>query len=850
MSSQTRVSHPLYGMLPTDVEGFDSLAELALDMRSSWNHATDQVWRQLDPELWELTQNPWVVLQTVSRDRIERVSADPAFRKNVDDLVQARREAAEAPAWFQQAYPQSQLGCVVYFSMEYMLSEALPIYSGGLGNVAGDQLKAASDLGVPVIGVGLLYQQGYFRQLIDPDGAQQALYPYNDPGQLPITPLRKPNGEWLRLKLDLPGHPIWLRVWQVQVGRVKLYLLDSNDAANYPPYRGITSELYGGGPDLRLMQELVLGIGGWRLFAALGIEPEVCHLNEGHAALAVLERARCFMQATGQSFEVALAVTRAGNLFTTHTAVAAGFDRFAPALIEHCLGDYAQSQLGITLHDLLALGRQNPNDVAEPFNMAYLAIRGSGAVNGVSRLHGKVSRHLFGPLFSRWPTDEVPVGHVTNGVHMPTWDSAPADDLWTEACGKDRWLGPTEALEQDIRQLSDARLWQFRTAASMALIDYARERLSRQLAASGNAPEAVGATKHLCDCNTLTLGFARRFASYKRPNLLLHDPERLLRLLTNPQRPVQLIIAGKAHPADQTGQALIQQWMHFIQRPEARPHVIFLGDYDMHLTERLVQGVDVWLNTPLRPWEACGTSGMKVLVNGGINLSELDGWWAEAYSPEVGWALGDGQEHDSDPAWDASEAEALYDLLEREVIPEFYTRDEQGIPTAWVARMRESMAQLTTRFSTNRAVREYTEQYYLPAASAYRERSADKGAIGAELVDWRHTLEQKWAALRFGEVKVETDGEQHVFEIQVYLDDLDLDPEMVRVELYANGVDGAAAERVEMQRVRQLVGATNGYAYRAEVHAARPATDFTARLIPHRDGVAVPLEVAHILWQR
>ncbi|MHB1259740.1 alpha-glucan family phosphorylase, partial [Thiobacillus sp.] len=641
MSSQTRVSHPLYGMLPTDVEGFDSLAELALDMRSSWSHGADDVWRQLDPELWELTQNPWVVLQTVSRDRIERVSADPAFRKHLDDLVQARRDAAEAPAWFQQAYPQSQLGCVAYFSMEYMLSEALPIYSGGLGNVAGDQLKAASDLGVPVIGIGLLYQQGYFRQLIDPDGAQQALYPYNDPGQLPITPLRKPNGEWLRLKLDLPGHPVWLRAWQVQVGRVKLYLLDSNDAANYPPYRGITSELYGGGPDLRLMQELVLGIGGWRLLAALGIEPEVCHLNEGHAALAVLERARSFMQATGQSFEAALAVTRVGNLFTTHTAVAAGFDRFAPALIEHCLGDYAQSQLGITLHDLLTLGRRNPNDAAEAFNMAYLAIRGSGAVNGVSRLHGEVSRRLLAPLFPRWPADEVPVGHVTNGVHMPTWDSAAADALWTEACGKDRWLGTTEAHEQHIRAISDASLWQFRTAASTALIDYARDRSSRQLAAAGAPDAAVDAARHRCDCNTLTLGFARRFATYKRPNLLLHDPERLLRLLTHPQRPVQLILAGKAHPADRAGQALIQEWMHFIRRPEARPHVIFLGDYDMHLTEQLVQGVDVWINTPRRPWEACGTSGMKVLVNGGINLSELDGWWAEAYSPEVGWALGD-----------------------------------------------------------------------------------------------------------------------------------------------------------------------------------------------------------------
>jgi starch phosphorylase len=372
--------------------------------------------------------------------------------------------------------------------------------------------------------------------------------------------------------------------------------------------------------------------------------------------------------------------------------------------------------------------------------------------------------------------------------------------------------------------------------------------LSRQLAASGASPEAVDGAKHLFDPNTLTLGFARRFATYKRPTLLLHDPERLLRLLTHPQRPVQLIMAGKAHPADQAGQALIQQWTRFIRRPEARPHVIFLSDYDMHLTEHLVQGVDVWLNTPRRPWEASGTSGMKVLVNGGINLSELDGWWAEAYAPEVGWALGDGQEHGDDPAWDVIEAEALYGLLEHEVIPEFYTRDEQGIPRAWVNRMRESMARLTSRFSSNRAVREYTEQYYFPAASAYRERAADKGAIGVQLVDWRRALEQKWAALRFGEVKAETDGEQHVFEVQAYLDDLD--PEAVRVELYANGADRALPVRVEMKRVRQLAGAKNGYAYRAGVPAARPATDYTARFIPHRDGVAVPLEDARILWQR
>jgi starch phosphorylase len=848
MSEQTPASKPIYSPLTANVEGFDSLAELALDLRWSWNHATDEVWRQLDPALWEFTQNPWVVLQTVSKDKLQRVLADPAFRKNIDDLLRAKRQAAETPAWFQQNHPQSPLNCVAYFSMEYMLSEALPIYSGGLGNVAGDQLKAASDLGVPVVGVGLLYQQGYFRQVIDKDGAQQALYPYNDPGQLPITPLRQPNGEWLRLEIVLPGYSVWLRAWQVQVGRVKLYLLDSNDAANFPAHRGITSELYGGGPELRLKQEMLLGIGGWRLLAALGIQPEVCHLNEGHAAFAVLERARSFMQENAQPFEVALAATRAGNLFTTHTAVAAGFDRFAPALIEQYLGGYTEKKLGIPLRDLLALGRQNPNDSSESFNMAYLAIRGSGSVNGVSRLHGQVSRHLFSPLFPHWPQDEVPIGHVTNGVHMPTWDSVAADDLWTKACGKDRWLGMKENLEQDIRRVSDDSLWKFRIATSKSLVEYARERLARHYAAAGGSPETVEEAKHLFDPNALTLGFARRFATYKRPNLLLHDPARLLRLLSNPQRPVQLIIAGKAHPADLAGQALIQKWIQFIRQAEVRPHAIFLSDYDMHLTERLVQGVDVWINTPRRPWEASGTSGMKVLVNGGINLSELDGWWAEAYTPEVGWVLGDGQEHGDDPAWDAAEAEALYERLEQEVIPEFYARNEKGIPAAWVARMRESMARLTPRFCASRTVREYAEQHYLPAATAYHLRIANKGAIGRQMIDWQHGLEQKWATLHFDEVKVETRGEQHVFEVQVHLNDLD--PKAVRVELYADGINGGSPVRQEMKRVRQPAGASGGCVYSAAVSAARPPADYTARVIPHYDGVAVPLEDARILWQR
>jgi glycogen phosphorylase len=847
VNEQPSVIKPNHCNLPMDVEGFDSLAELALDLRWSWNHCTDEIWRKLDPALWELTQNPWVVLQTVSKDKLKSVLADSTFRKKIDELLQAKRQAADAPAWFQKNHPQSPLKCVAYFSMEYMLSEALPIYSGGLGNVAGDQLKAASDLGVPVVGVGLLYQQGYFRQAIDKDGAQQALYPYNDPGQLPVTPLRQPNGEWLRLEIALPGYSVWLRAWQVQVGRVKLYLLDSNDAANFPAHRGITSELYGGGPELRLKQELLLGIGGWRLLAALGIKPDVCHLNEGHAAFAVLERARSFMQENAQPFEVALTATRAGNLFTTHTAVAAGFDRYPPALIEQYLSGYAEKKLGISLHDLLALGRQNPNDATESFNMAYLAIHGSGSVNGVSRLHGKVSRHLFESLFPHWPEDEVPVGHVTNGVHVPTWDSAAADELWTKACGKDRWLGKSETLEQDIRRVADDTLWKFRLATSKSLVEYARERLAQHYAAAGASSETVEEAKHLFDPNALTLGFARRFATYKRPNLLLHDPERLLRLLSNPQRPVQLIIAGKAHPADQAGQALIQKWIQFIRRPDVRPHAIFLSDYDMHLTGRLVQGVDVWLNTPRRPWEACGTSGMKVLVNGGINLSELDGWWAEAYVPDLGWALGDGQEHGSDPSWDAAEAEALYERLEREVIPEFYTRNEKGIPTAWVARMRESMARLTPQFSANRAVCEYTEHHYLPAAIACLSRVANKGTVGKQMVDWRHSLDQKWGTLNFGEVKVATRDGKHIIEVQVGLHGLD--PKAVRVELYADGIKDNPPVQQEMTCLHPLADESGGYAYSATVSANRPPADYTARVMPRCDGVAIPLEDSRILWQ-
>lgn len=822
-----------------DLEGYRFLEDLALDLRSSWNHSADLIWQQLDAELWELTHNAWAVLQTVSRAKLQAFLADPKFSSLISNLKKSRQEALASSTWFQENHPQSPLTCTAYFSMEFMLSEALPIYSGGLGNVAGDQLKAASDLGVPVVAIGLLYSQGYFRQFIDASGAQQELYPYNDPGALPIKPLRLQNGEWLRLKINLPGWSLWLRTWEVTVGRRKLYLLDSNDIANLPAHRGITSELYGGDRELRLKQEIVLGIGGWRLLEALGIEPEICHLNEGHAALAVLERALSFMRKTKQPFEVALAATRAGNLFTTHTAVAAGFDLFSPQLMGRYLGQYAETELGISLEKLLALGQLH---VGEDFNMAYLAIRGSGFINAVSQLHGAVSRRLFEELFPRFPRKEIPVGFVTNGVHMPSWDSRAADALWTEACGKGCWLRKTEELSQKIRSVPDAKIWQMRNEARASLIDWTRSQLVRQFESRGAAQEIINQAKSFLNPDALTLGFARRFAAYKRPDLLLLDQERLIRLLTNQERPIQLIIAGKAHPADDLGHALIKQWMQFISRPEVRAHVVFLSDYDMIVTEHLVQGVDVWINTPRRPWEASGTSGMKVLVNGGLNFSELDGWWAEAYTPEVGWALGDRQEHDDDPNWDRLEVGTLYDLLEQSVIPEFYSRDAHQIPAGWIARIRESMARLAPHFSSNRTVREYTENFYLPAALCYHKRTENQCALAKKIVDWQRSLEQHWGKLGFGELKIETDSNRHRFEVQVYLDDLDR--QNIKVELYSE----ASTQEMKYQGV--IPHTPNGHIYYAEVLSSSPSSNFTPRIIPRYVEVAVAPESTHILWRR
>jgi starch phosphorylase len=576
----------------------------------------------------------------------------------------------------------------------------------------------------------------------------------------------------------------------------------------------------------------------------LGLTPEVCHLNEGHAAFAVLERACSYMEDHKKPFDLAMTVTRAGNLFTTHTAVSAGFDRFDPGLIRTYLSHYAVDELAISVDDLLAMGRQNREDASAPFNMAYLAVHGSGQINGVSKLHGQVSRQIFQSLYPRWPQEEVPIGSVTNGIHVPTWDSAEADALWTSACGAKRWRGDRPD-EEAIRHIPNQQLWQLRTAGRKGLIEQTRKRYQCQLAAEGGDPSnAVG----IFDEKVLTLGFARRFATYKRPNLLLHDTGRLVRLLTNLQCPVQLILAGKAHPQDIPGQDLINQWKDFIKRPEVQGRVVFLNDYDMMLAQELVQGIDLWINTPRRPWEACGTSGMKVLVNGGLNLSELDGWWAEAYSPEVGWDIGDGQEHGEDSGWDAKEAEILYTLLEDEVIPEFYERDKSGMPSRWLGRIRESMARLTPEFSATRAIREYAESHYLPAASRYRDRAADDGALGSSLLQWKQDIEKHWSTVRFVRMQISTHDGQHFFQADVAPGSLT--PDHMRVELYADSARGESASFKAMNSSGPIPEMSGSYAYSAQVSAARPAGDYTARIVPHHPNAIVPLEADQIVWQR
>ena len=834
-------SHDLLAILPPPLA---PIARLALNLRWVWSHAMDRVWEACNVEVWHQTRNPVLVIQNTPRSRFEELARDASFVERVRQIERSETEHLTRPSWFQQAFQLDPPPVIAYFSMEYGLTDAMPLYSGGLGVLAGDHLKTASDLGVPLVAVGLFYREGYFRQMLDATGGQLEIYAVNSRESLPVRLVADAEGTPLRVAIELPGRDLRVRVWQANVGRVPLYLLDSDDPLNSPFDRGITAKLYAGDGEARYLQEIVLGIGGWRALEALGLEVDVCHLNEGHAALATLERARAFAQSSGCDFFAALWATRGGNVFTTHTPVAAAFDTFpVPLLYKYGL-DYAR-HCGVQPGQLIGLGRAHPEDPDEPFNVAYLAARTCARVNGVSELHGRVSRRIFAPLFPRWPEAEVPVSHVTNAVHVPSWDSPWADHLWTEACGKGRWLGAPEQLSAAVARLSDAQLWDFRAMERRDLVDYARRRLQRQLNQRGEGGGTAALAHDALDPNVLTLGFARRFTEYKRPAMLLSQPERLARLLGNPSRPVQLIIAGKAHPRDELGRSFVREWATFVRRADVRTRAVFLEDYDMALAEQLVQGVDVWINTPRRPWEASGTSGMKVLVNGGLNLSELDGWWAEAYSPDVGWALGDGQEH-FESGWDAVETEQLFTLLEQQVVPEFYARDAEGIPRAWVARIRASLAGLTPRFSSNRMLAEYLERLYLPAAESFRRRTADNLKVTRDLRVWLRNLRRHWPEIHWGNLAVEATGSEHAVRVQVYLGEIP--PEAVSIELYAEPRPGERPERRPMRRDHALSGAAGGYLYVASVPADRPATDYTPRVVAAHPDAQVPAETPLIRW--
>jgi starch phosphorylase len=819
-------------------DALQPLASLAFDFRWSGSQTAARVWSWLDAEMWERTRNPVTILLNVRQERLDEAARDAGFLADLQHWIARAERSAKEPSWFSAAIPgEWSPASIAYFSMEFGLSEALPIYSGGLGMLAGDHLKSASALGVPLVGIGLLYQQGYFRQSIGGDGVQREVFPFNEPGSMPVKPIKGPDGRWPRVRLPLPGRTLILRTWEATVGGVRLLLLDSNDPMNSPNDRAITAQLYNADRTTRLLQELVLGVGGWQLLEKLELAPKVCHLNEGHAAFAVVARAASHAQREGLPFDTALWATRAGNVFTTHTPVAAGFDVFDPGLIAHYARPLVESA-GISMDQLLALGRLNPGNADEPFNMANLAVRGCGYVNGVSRLHGAVSRALFAPLFPGHPIDEVPVTHVTNGVHVPSWDSPAADKFWQQA-HRSGWSRELDVAAAGVFAMSDESLWAFRNESRAKLVQYVRARYEHRCRERGWAHRDV---TRLLDPNTLTIGFARRFTGYKRPSLMLHDTERLVHILNNASRPVQLVIAGKAHPNDHQGKDAVRDIVAFCRRPEVRHRAVFLEDYDMVVAQAMVGGVDIWLNNPARPREACGTSGMKTLVNGGLHLSTLDGWWDEAYEPDVGWRIGGTD--DDNPARDPLDAQELYHLLENEIAPLFYDRDEHGIPRRWLPRVRNSLTKLTPMFSSDRMVREYVEQAYLHAARGYDQRHAQHNALAQQLHDWQSSITAAWPYVHFEELSIEREGDDWHFWATLNL--AGIPASHVQVDLCATDLDTKQILVTPMQ-IEPAAGTV--ISCWAKVSANRPAEHYTPRVQPHH-AARFATELPLMKWQK
>jgi glycogen phosphorylase len=813
----------------------EPLREIAHNLWVSWNFDAISLFMRLDHDAWLAShQNPVKTLGLVPQARLDEMSRDDSFLAALSRVHDRFRSYIDGSSWF----AASRGNAVAYFSMEYGLDESLPVYSGGLGMLAGDHLKSASDLGLPLVGVGLLYRQGYFQQYLNPDGFQQESYPENDWYTLPVEFCRDAEGRPVTVKVELGSDTVVAQVWRVPVGRTSLYLLDTNITENSERDRLITAALYGGDRDMRIRQEIVLGIGGLRALKALGIVPAVTHMNEGHSAFLALERMRCLVKERGLSFREALEATRPTNVFTTHTPVPAGNERFSLDLMHRYFSATAEA-LGVGWEEFLSLGREHPENRGEEFCLTVLALKASAYSNGVSRLHGSVSRAMWSALWPGLPRDEVPITHITNGVHPRTWISHDGVDLY------DRYLGPrfqdepwSPASWERVRRISDDELWRTHERRRERLVSFVRFRMQEQLARRGVPQSELALAEEALSPYALTICFARRFATYKRGNLLLKDPERLVRLLSDAERPVQLIFAGKAHPHDMQGKEMIREIVHFSRDPRVRSRMVFLEDYDMTISRHLVSGSDVWLNAPRRPQEASGTSGMKAAMNGSLNLSILDGWWEEAYAPEIGWAIGGGEEYTDPVLQDEIERKALYDILEHEVVPTFYARGRDGLPREWIRRMKASIEAVGRRYNSHRMLIEYAERSYFPALRNYERYAGDGCDRARRVAAYLDRLRGQWDQVRITSVSAPAKavlkaGETLQVRVKVRLGSLEATE--VGVQLYYGRIASTGA--LEQARwVDMSPGERGGdgeVEYAAEVVCAETGRiGYTARLLP------------------
>jgi glycogen phosphorylase len=845
-----------YDVQPALPERLACLRDLAYNLRWTWDHETVHLFERLDADLWEESHhNPVLMLRRISQERLERTVEDEAFLANLDRACRAFREYMTEPGWFPRHYPEAGGLTIAYFCMEYGIAEALPVYSGGLGVLAGDHLKTASELDLPLVAIGLLYQKGYFSQYLNADGWQLEEYPLNDFSALPIQPVRRDDNEQVTIEVELAGRAVSAAVWLAQVGRISLYLLDTNLPQNDPADRTVTNELYGGGPEQRIRQEILLGIGGIRLLDALGIEPQICHMNEGHSAFLSLERVRKLMHGAGLTYQVARQVTGAGTLFTTHTPVPAGFDLFTPDLMHKYFAAYVD-RMGLEWQDFLGRGRVDPRNPEEPFNVAALAIRHSPRRNAVSRLHRRVTARMMREAWREFPDHEVPVESITNGAHVTGWIAPEMAILL------DRYLGPRwrddpsdPAVWERAARIPGEELWRTHVRQRERLVAYARERLEVQLRRRGAPRRDLEQARGALRSDALTIGFARRFATYKRATLILREVDRLKALLLDERRPVQLIFAGKAHPRDEAGKEFIRQIVRFSQQEGVQHRLIFMEDYDLEKARMLVQGADVWLNTPRRPLEASGTSGMKAVMNGALNLSVLDGWWAEAARPGVGWTIGSGEEYADFEYQDRVESQTLYSILEQEVIPLFYDRGPDDLPHDWIGMMKNSMQVLVPAFSSTRMVKEYLTRFYLPAAAHHDRLKADTFARAREIVGWKEKVVSAWPEVAVVDVQADSRPEVRVGEglnIEARVRLGRLSDEDVTVEAFYGLLrpDGDVTGGRGI-RLRWTARDDGTHLYRGVLPARMSGVHgFSVRVLPRHEDVLLPNELALISWEK